>query len=464
MKTKPNIILINCDDLGYGDLGCYGSTVNSTPAIDQLAKEGIKFTDFYMSSACCTPSRAGMLTGCYAQRISFFHGENELNSQVLFPGDAEGLHQDEITMATLLKKQGYATSMVGKWHVGDQKEFLPTRHGFDSYYGLPYSNDMGYGCGYKMLNEEATRLCRFGGVDDPPLPLIRDEEVIQEQPDQAGITERYTEECVKFMRKNKDNPFFLYFAHMYVHLPLYVPDRFMKESKNGAYGAAVAAIDWSVAVIMDELKKLGIDDNTMVIFTSDNGGVPKEFNCGASNEPLKGAKGTTYEGGIRVPCIVRMPTVVPEGVESSELVTAMDFLPTFAHLAGTTAPKDRIIDGHDITDMLTNPKETKSPYDAFYYYISDDLTAVRSGKWKLWFKENELYDLENDIAETNNIYSQHPEVIEKLNKLGDKIRADIGDCNTNQKGANRRPIGRVANPKPLTILDHDHPYMIAMYD
>ena len=253
MTDQPNIILINCDDLGYGDLGCYGSQINQSPYLDQMAAEGIRFTDFYMASPVCSPSRGAMLTGCYPPRIGFAEFDG---NWVLFPGDALGLNPEENTIASLLKKQEYATKIVGKWHCGDQKEFLPTRHGFDSYYGIPYSNDMG------IQSEKDTH---------PPLPLLLDEQVIQAQPDQASVTERYVEESVRFIRTNREQPFFLYFAHMYVHLPIYPPDRFIRESNNGRYGAAVQAIDWSVGVLLHELKQLGLDQNTLVIFTSDNG-------------------------------------------------------------------------------------------------------------------------------------------------------------------------------------------------
>ena len=463
----PNIILINCDDLGYGDLGCYGSKWNRAPFLDRMARDGVRFTDFYMASPVCSPSRGSMLTGCYPRRIGFgsFEGlpylfsdqisgldPKKIKLPVLFPGHNVGLNPEEITIAKLLKQAGYVTKIVGKWHCGDQPEFLPTRHGFDSYYGLPYSNDMGR---------------QPGRITYPPLPLLRDEEVIQEQPDQASLTERYVEECVCFIRDHKDEPFFLYLAHMYVHLPIYVPWRFLKSSENGPYGAAVECIDWSVGVLLYELRRLGLEDNTLVIFTSDNGSRARAE--GGSNAPLRGTKGTTWEGGQRVPCIMYWPGVIPPGEVCSELVTAMDFLPTFARLAGVKVPDDRIIDGKDIWDLIIGVPGAHSPYDAFYYYWLDNLEAIRVGPWKLHISRNgqpicELYNLEKDIGETTNVAKEHPDIVKMIMEKADLIRKDIGDAVVGAEGDNTRPIGRVDNPKPLTQYDENHPYIMALYD
>jgi len=299
INDKINIILINCDDLGYGDLGCYGSCKNKTPAIDKLASEGTRFTNFYMGSSVCTPSRASMLTGCYPKRIDF---ENFGDNPVLFPGNPWGLNPEEITIAQLLKDSGYTTKIIGKWHCGDQPEFFPTKFGFDSYYGLPYSNDMGINNLGDNPDKKGKAFKNIGNT--PPLPLMLNEEVIQEQPDQASLTERYVEQTVRFIRKNKERPFFLYLAHMHVHLPLYPSMRFLNHSENGKYGAVVECIDWSVDVISYELKKLGLDRNTIIIFTSDNG---SNSRFGASNLPLKGSKFSCWEGGFRVPCIIKWP-------------------------------------------------------------------------------------------------------------------------------------------------------------
>ncbi len=445
----PNIILINCDDLGYGDLGVYGSENNSTPAIDRMAAEGLRFTDFYMASPVCSPSRGAMMTGCYPPRIGF--GSFDNGAWVLFPGFQTGLNTDEITVAKILKGRGYATKIVGKWHCGDQREFLPTEHGFDSYYGIPYSNDMGR---------------QAGKTNNPPLPLLRDGEVIQEQPDQAALTERYVEECVRFMRSNTERPFFLYLAHMYVHLPYYAPERFLKQSKNGRYGACVEAVDWSVSVILEELKRLGMDEETLVVFTSDNG---SRGDRGGSNIPLRGSKGTTWEGGMRVPCIMRWPGTIKPGSVCGEIATSMDFLPTFATLSGAETPSDRIIDGRNITRLLLGEAGVESPYTEFFYYMKNELEAVRSGKWKLHVSRKgekvcELYDLKSDISEENNLADENPEIVSKLKRKLELCREDIGDDARGMPGKNRREPGRVSDPVPLTEYDPGHPYIMAEYD
>ena len=449
MSRQPNIILINCDDLGYGDLGCYGSRVNDTPTLDRLAREGLRFTDFYMASPVCSPSRGAMLTGCYPPRIGFGSFDGRL---VLFPGQAVGLNPQEITIADLLQKVGYATRIVGKWHCGDQKEFLPTRHGFDGYFGLPYSNDMG-----RQKEEDPY----------PPLPLLRDEEVVQQQPDQSSLTERYVEDCVRFIRRNAKQPFFLYLAHMHVHLPLYAPDRFQRESRNGRYGAAVACVDWAAGVIMHELCALGLEEETLVVFTSDNGS-----RCqgeGGSNGILRGTKFTTWEGGQRVPCIMRWPGKIPAGSVCRELATAMDLLPTLAELGGAQVPRDRKIDGKSLRRLMTSGGTAESPHEVFFYYWGNSLEAVRDGRWKLHVRKgdrdiSELYDLAADPGETQDLYDANPAVVEALTAHLEACRQDLGDAARGMQGGNVRPIGRVDHPDTLTHFDPDHPYIIALYD
>ncbi len=452
MDKHPNLILINCDDLGHGDLGCYGSQVHDTPHLDRLAAEGLRFTNFYMPASVCSPSRGGMLTGCYPPRIGFGWFDDRW---VLFPGHAVGLHPNEITFARLLQDASYATKLVGKWHCGDQPPFLPTAHGFDSYYGLPYSNDMGL---QRPAKNRPT----------PPLPLMRDSEVIQQQPDQSGLTERYVEEAVRFIREPRKRPFFLYFAHLYVHTPLFVQEAFARQSRNGAYGAAVACIDWAAGVLMHELKRQGIDDNTLIVFTSDNGaGKP------GSNAPLRGGKGSTWEGGMRLPCIMRWPGRIPAGSICAEIATAMDFYPTLAALGGAEIPTDRIIDGKDIRSLIFSGGRSKSPHDAFFYYMCNRLEAVRRGRWKLHVGKKvgqdyrtiaELYDLEADPGESNNLYDRQPKVVAELAGLLEACRRDLGDEATGVAGRNIRPVGRVEQPAMLTKFNPDHPYIVAEYD
>ena len=462
MASKPNVIIIFADDLGYGDLGCYGSKINETPTLDKMADEGKKFSNFYVSSPVCSPSRASLMTGCYPQRISFgtFDG-----LRVLFPGQGIGLSNEEKTVAKTFKESGYSTKIIGKWHCGDQEEFLPTNHGFDSYFGIPYSNDMGRQVKIKDYIPNDSSLHKITEWDRPPLPLVRDKEVIQEQPDQRSIAERYTEDAVKFMRENKETPFFLYLAHMQVHLPLYAAEKFVKESKNGDYGACVASIDWSTKVIFDELKELGIDENTIVIFTSDNGS--RLQNQGGSNGNLRGGKGQTWDGGQRVPCIIRWPGKINEGQQTDALSTTMDFLPSITKLIGGDLPSKKI-DGIEMSDLFFS-NENSSKRDSFLYYNEDELEAIRYKNWKLHFKKedkliNELYDLDNDISEKVNLYSSHKEIVNKLSILADEFRKSLGDKYLDIKGEEVRPANRIDNPKPLTEYDENHPYMYAEYD
>ena len=439
---KPNIILINCDDLGYGDLGVYGSTLNKTPAIDRMAAEGMRFTDFYMASPVCSPSRGGMMTGCYPPRIGFgsFDGV-----PVLFPGQDVGLNPSEVTFPRLLKDAGYATIHIGKWHCGDQEAFLPIQHGFDEYYGLPYSNDMGRQPGF---------------LHYPPLPLMEGNEVMEEQPDQASLTERYCERSIRFMRAHRDEPFFLYLAHMHVHVPHYAPERFRKQSYNGDYGACVECVDWCTDVIRNELKALGLEQDTLVIFTSDNG---SRGDRGGSNQPLRGNKATTFDGGLRVPCIMVWPGHIPAGTVVNDVALSIDFYKTLASIGGAQLPNDRIIDGADILPTMLDPT-VPLPDRPFFYYWMNELRAVRYGDYKYDCVNKALYNLRNEIGERNNIAAQYPDIVKDMEKMLAACRVDLGDSLTGVQGANTRPIGRVDDPKPLTEYREDHPYYMAMYD
>lgn len=448
-QNPPNIILINCDDLGYGDLGCYGSTKNQTPHVDRLAAEGMRLTDFYMASPVCSASRAAMMTGCYPARIGFDE------QSVLWPGSPYGLHANEITLADQCKSAGYATAMVGKWHCGDQPDFLPTAHGFDQYFGIPFSNDMGR---------------QSNNPENPPLPLLRDTTVIQEQPDQRGITERYTDEALQFIHAHQDQPFFLYLAHMYVHVPLFVPKQFLEESDNGAYGGAVQCIDWSTGVLMDALDRLGLAENTIIIFTSDNGSRNRDE--GGSNAPCRGRKGTTWEGGQRVPCIIRWPERIQPGSMSSALTRSIDLFPTLSGILKVDPPSDRVIDGVDIRG-LWEEKTPDLPNDTMLYYWKDQLCAIRKGDWKLHFKvggwdepppENLLFNLAEDVGEENDLYDRHPEIVQELEAEAERWRQDLGDTLRDVRGHGRRELGHAENAKPLTEYREDHPYMVAMYD
>jgi arylsulfatase A-like enzyme len=438
--SPPNFIVIFCDDLGYGDIGCFGSQKNRTPNLDSMAEQGTRFTSFYVTSGVCTPSRSSLMTACYPRRVNMH--QNDKGLCVLFPVNKKGLNPEEITIAEVLKTQGYATACIGKWHLGDQPEFLPTRQGFDYYYGIPYSNDMG---GRPNTNR-------------PPLPLLRNEEVIEAPVEQDTITKRYTEETIKFIKANKDRPFLVYLPHTMPHLPLHPGKAFRGRSTNGTYGDVIEELDWSVGQILDTLRELKLDSRTLVVFTSDNGATGGK---GRSNGPLRGHKGTTWEGGQREPCIVRRPGHVPAGEVCDELATTMDLLPTFARLAGTQPPGDRIIDGKDIWPLMAGKEGANSPHGAFYYYQVDQLQAVRSGKWKLhlplkqkrknWGKPTpdvplQLYDLQADIGEKNNVADQHPDVVKRLLALAEKARQDLGDVGREGKG--QRPAGWVENPQP----------------
>lgn len=382
-----------------------------------MAREGIKFTSFY-AQPVCTPSRAALLTGCYPMRVGL---PNVLNAEA-----KTGINSSEITIAKLLKSRGYATACIGKWHLGHHPKFLPARHGFDYYYGLPYSNDMGR---------------------KKPVPLIRGEKIIEQPANQDTLTQRYTQEALKFIEANKDRPFFLYLPHTMVHVPLAASDAFRGKSKRGLYGDAAEEIDWSTGQILDTLKRLGLDENTLVMFTSDNGPWLIKNQDGGCALPLRDGKGTTYEGGIRVPCIMRWPGKILAGSTCDEMASEMDILPTIARLAGTTEPKDRIIDGKDIWPLMSGVKGAVSPHQALFFYRSNKLQAMRCGKWKLILPQNgkpaALYDLHADISESNDLSAQYPKLVKRFSELAHKCREDLGDAITGVKGKNTRPAGSI---------------------
>jgi arylsulfatase A-like enzyme len=403
---KPNFIIIFTDDQGYQDLGCFGSPDIRTPNIDRMAAEGIKFTDFYVAAAVCSPSRAALLTGCYPTRVGFDGG-------ALWPGVPRGLHPDEITIAELLRIRGYATTCIGKWHVGGpHKPFMPTSQGFDSFFGMIASNDY------------------------PKTPLYRDLERIEKKPDQTQLTKRYTAEAIRFIKANRNKPFFLYLPHTMPHVPLHASEQFAGKSKRGPYGDTIEEIDWSTGEILKALKEAGVDDNTLVVFTSDNGPWLSKGKAGGSAAPWVGGKFKPTEGGHRVPCVMRWPGTMPAGKVCAEVASAMDFYVTFAALAGAKLPDDRVIDGQDIRPLLTGKPGAVSPYNKTgFFYHHKHFKPVRRGKWKysnVW-GDDRLFDLTSPRHEKKNLASQHPELVAELKALAEAKWADIRK--------NGRPLG-----------------------
>jgi len=442
IQKKPNIIVIFTDDQGYQDVGCFGSPTIKTPHLDKMAAEGAKLTSFYVAAPVCTPSRAALMTGSYAQRINMEEGSRH---GVLLSADVKGLNPKEITLAEILKSAGYRTGIFGKWHLGDQPEFLPTRQGFDEFFGIPYSHD---------IHPFHTNNKKY---NFPPLPLLEGEKVIEKDPDADYLTQRITNRAVQFIKENKEQPFFLYVPHPIPHRPIHMSPPFMENipediktiltdekntidyaTRDKIYKHSISEIDWSVGKILNTLKEYGIDENTIVIFTSDNG--PSR---GGSALPLRGKKGSTFEGGMREPTIVRWPTKIPSGQVNDELLTTMDLLPTFAKLAGAKLPNDRVIDGKDIWSVLRGKK--KSPHKAFFYHNRKELQAVRSGNWKLHVKASvpvALYNLEDDISESTNVLEGNHKVVNKLLGYIKDFQEDIKQ--------NSRPAAYVENPKALT--------------
>ena len=433
----PNVVVIFIDDMGYGDIGPFGATKQRTPHLDRMAKEGMKLTSFY-ATPVCSVSRAQMMTGCYGARVSV--------PGVYFPGQSVGLNPSEVTVAERLKEKGYATQMVGKWHLGDQPEFLPTRQGFDHYYGIPYSNDM-------LKKSAETKV--------PVVPVLRDEKVaeLMDGEGQRRLVELYTKEAVDFITRSKDQPFYLYFAHNAVHTPIWPGAAFAGKSQNGRFGDWVEEVDWSVGQVLDTLRAQGLDKDTLVVFTSDNGPWLVKGTDGGSAGPLRGGKGSTWEGGVRVPTLAWWPGRVPAGSVNDAVAATIDLLPTFVALAGGTVPATPVIDGRDITPILMGQSK-ESAREAHYYFASYDLQAVRQGRWKLALSPQpegmgkqaaktaaglRLYDLDAEIGERTDVAAQHPEVVAKLKALADKMAAEIGG----KTPTARRPAGEVKGAKTL---------------
>jgi arylsulfatase A-like enzyme len=443
---RPNVVLIFTDDQGYGDVGCFGAEGFKTPNLDRMAEEGMRFTDFYVACPVCSGSRAALMTGCHYPRVSM--------SPVLFPNAKIGLHPDEITVAEVVKPLGYATACIGKWHLGHLPEFLPTRQGFDEYFGIPYSNDMTIDPVAKLAADVVLRegMTAERIRSEKPIrnqvPLMRGEEVIEYPVDQATLTRRYTEEAVRFIREHREGPFFVYLPHTMCHVPLYASAEFRGRTARGLFGDVIEELDWSVGEILRALEELKLDEKTLVIFTTDNGA------ASGSSKPLRAKKGSLYDGGIRVPCIMRWPGKIPAGTVCSEVAATIDLLPTLAHVTGGKVPDDRIIDGRDVWPLMQGTPGAKSPHEA-YVLVHGGRAAVRSGKWKFYpwpegadrrrRKEPQpkppkgppiqLYDLSTDIGETNNVAEQHPDVVARLQALLKARREDLR--------SNRRPAGRV---------------------
>ena len=445
-NRPPNFVIVFADDQGYQDVGVFGSPDIDTPNLDRMAAEGIRFTDFYVGQAVCSASRASLLTGCYPNRIGILGALN--------PSSTIGINAKERTIAEILKTRGYATAIYGKWHLGHQRQFLPQHHGFDEYFGLPYSNDM-------WPNHPSEKF--------PDLPLIEGDEVIQRNPDQTKLTTWYTEHALRFIERNRDRPFFLYLAHSMPHVPLFVSDKYRGKSRRGLYGDVIMEIDWSVGEILRILKQFNLDQQTLVIFTSDNGPWLRYGDHAGSAGPLREGKMTTFEGGFREPCIVRWPGKIPAGAVCREIAMTIDFLPTLARLAGAEVPTDRILDGKDIWSLMSGQPGATTPHEAVLYYWGEELQGIRSGKWKLHVPHSyrrsdspgkggkpgdevvrqiglELFDLEEDIGENINVAARHPDVVKRLAGSLESARKDLGDSLTGQQGRNVRPPGRIEGP------------------
>jgi arylsulfatase A-like enzyme len=445
----PNVVLIYADDLGYADIAPFstrsGASRPLTPNLDRMAEEGVRLTSFYVAQAVCSASRAALLTGSYANRVS-------INGALNHTADY-GLNLDELTIAEVLKPRGYATAMVGKWHLGHKAPFLPLHQGFDEYLGLPYSNDM-----WPRHPQQKNFY--------PDLPLMEGDRIVALDPDQSQLTTMYTERAVRFIERNRERPFFLYVAHTMPHVPLFVSGRYKDKTRSGLYGDVIAEIDWSVGQILEALGREKLDEQTLVVFTSDNGPWLSYGNHAGSQGPFREGKGTSFEGGVRVPFVARWPGRIPKGARISEPAMTIDVLPTVARLAGAPVPQDRILDGKDVWPLLSAAGGASSPHEVLYFYWGQELHAVRSGRWKLHLphpyqsldsagndgapgkyvrKEIELslFDLVADPGETTNVAAANPKVVEDLMRFVENARADLGDTLVKRTGKNVRPVGRL---------------------
>ena len=448
----PNFIVIFCDDMGYADIGPFGAQGYETPNLDQMANEGVKFTDFYVGRSFCSPSRAALMTGCIPTRVGI--GGN------FGPHSTTGLNPEETTIAEILKTKGYATACFGKWHLGHQEPFLPTNQGFDVFFGLPYSNDMWpFHPGVRHLPIEQ-RIKRW-----PHLPLYEGSKVINPQimpEDQVTLTRSLTERAVQFIEDKKDTPFFIYLPNPQPHVPLFASEEFQGKTTRGLFGDVLSEIDWQVGKIIETLKAHQLDENTCIVFTSDNGPWLSYGDHAGSAGPLREGKGTNFEGGFRVSCLMRWPGKIPAGSVTNEIAATMDLLPTFCHLADSELP-ERKIDGRDISALMLTPESASSPHKVFFHYDGGNrLAAVRSGKWKLMFPQNynspipgsgglpgknqkkridlSLFDLEADVGETTNLAEDNPEIVARLKLAAQRMRRDLGDGKEN-RGFARRRIG-----------------------
>ncbi len=465
-EPPPNIVLIVADDLGYGDLGCFGSKTCKTPRLDRMAAEGMRFTSFYVAQAVCSASRAAFMTGCYANRVGMSGALNHTSPA--------GIHPDEWLLSEMCKERGHATAIFGKWHLGTRPSFHPLRNGFDEFLGIPYSNDNS-----KYHPSLAPEM--------PPLPLNDGEKVIETDPDQSQFTRRFTERSVRFIEKHKERPFFLYVPHVMPHVPIFVSPEFKGKSGAGLYADVVAEMDWSVGEILDTLSRNGLDERTLVIFFSDNGPFLSYGTHAGSAVPLREGKLTTFDGGVRVPCVMRWPKKIPASARCDEPVMATDLLPTIAGFIDGKKP-ERKIDGLDISALMLGESGATSPHEALYFYAGEELQAVRSGQWKLHFAhpyltvdgepgrdgkpagygrlkpksitqsgiegiasrhgygvgriEESLFDLSADLGEKNNVAGAHPDIVTRLKKLAKAIRIELGDDLTKIKASAARPAGR----------------------